>query len=400
MTTPRRLLSLSTLYPNAARPRFGTFVAHSLEALAAQPEWEVTVINPIGLPPVIAGEYRALAKAAVDGESESLAVHRPRFTLIPRVGGRFNPRMIERAVLPLARKLHAERPFDMVDAQFFYPDGPAAAAIARDLKLPLAIKARGADIHYWGGKPYARAMMVEAAQYASRVLAVSQALSDDMAAMGMEREKIAIHHTGLDRDRFRPLQNNGLRRVLGERLSIPMTPHEPIIATVGALIPRKGQDLVLRALCELPATRLLLVGTGPEEDGLRALAEKLRLADRVHFLGSVDHDLLPLILSASNAMVLPSASEGLANAWVEALACGTPIVIADVGGARELVRGAAAGLIVARDPDAIAEGVRTILDHPPQPAETAQVVAQFGWSQHAEALAQLYDGIVEGSVRG
>ena len=127
----KRLLSLATLYPNAARPRFGTFVASSMQALAARPDWEVTVINPIGLPPVRMGEYRALEEAAVDGRSNGLSVYRPSFTLLPKVGGRLNPAMIARAVLPLARELHARQPFDLIDAQFFYPDGPAAATIPR-----------------------------------------------------------------------------------------------------------------------------------------------------------------------------------------------------------------------------------------------------------------------------
>ncbi|GAB5349604.1 glycosyltransferase [Alteriqipengyuania sp. 357] len=396
-----RLLSLATLYPNAARPRFGTFVANSLEALAAQPGWDVTVVNPVGLPPVIVGEYSALADAAFDEDRGGISVHRPPFTLIPRIGGRLNPGMIARSVLPLARRLHEERPFDMVDAQFFYPDGPAAAAIARDLGLPLAIKARGADIHYWGGRGFARAKMLDAAKQAARLLSVSKALAGDMAALGMDRGKIAIHHTGLDRDRFRPLQNAGLRRLLGERLDLPLGEKELILATVGALIERKGQALVLRALAELaaeatPGARLLLVGKGPDEARLRALADELGLAPRVHFLGSVDHDLLPLILSAANAMVLPSASEGLANAWVEALACGTPIVVADVGGAREVVRGAAAGIIVARDPSSIARGVRTILDNPPAPADTARVVEGFGWPAHAQALDAIYSEAIAG----
>lgn len=394
MKPARRLLSLATLYPNAARPRFGTFVSHSLEALAARDGWEVTVINPIGLPPILAGEYRALADAAVDEERGAVSVHRPRFTLIPKVGGRFNPRLIARAVLPLARRLHAAQAFDMVDAQFFYPDGPAAAAIARDLDLPLAIKARGADIHYWGGKGYAKTAMLAAAEQASQLLAVSHALADDMTALGMAREKIAIHYTGLDRDRFRPLQNESLRRMLGEKLGLPLGEKEPILVSVGALIPRKGQELVLRALVDLPDARLLLVGKGPDEAKLRALAGELGIGARVHLLGSLDHDLLPLVLSAANAMVLPSASEGLANAWVEALACGTPIVIADAGGARELVRGPAAGLIVAREPEAIAHGVRLVLGQSATRAETAQVVEGFGWAQHAEALARLYANVI------
>ena len=266
----KRLLSLATLYPNAARPRFGTFVASSMQALAARPDWEVTVINPIGLPPVRMGEYRALEEAAVDGRSNGLSVYRPSFTLLPKVGGRLNPAMIARAVLPLARELHARQPFDLIDAQFFYPDGPAAATIARALDLPLAIKARGADIHYWGSRGFGRAKMLDAARQADRVLAVSEALAQDMAALGMDRGRIAIHYTGLDRDRFRPLQNAGLRRMLGERLGVALPEKGPLIATVGALIERKGQKMVVRALAQLPDAQLLLVGKGPDEPQARA----------------------------------------------------------------------------------------------------------------------------------
>ncbi len=105
-----RVLSIATLYPNAHVPRFGTFVARQLEALAARDGWQVTVINPIGVPPVPMRRYKALAVAAVSGVEAGVDVRRPRFTLIPAVGGPFNPTMIVRAALPLARKLHAREP--------------------------------------------------------------------------------------------------------------------------------------------------------------------------------------------------------------------------------------------------------------------------------------------------
>ncbi|MFN3511249.1 MAG: glycosyltransferase family 4 protein, partial [Tsuneonella troitsensis] len=163
----RRVLSIATLYPNAANPRFGTFVARSLEALAARGDWDVTVVNPIVLPPVALGRYRALRDAAMDAVEGGVSVHRPIVRSIPRLGARSNPRRIATTVLPLARKLHADAPFDLVDAQFFYPDGPAAAAIAADLGLPLSIKARGADIHYWGARTDTRAQILAAGAQAS-----------------------------------------------------------------------------------------------------------------------------------------------------------------------------------------------------------------------------------------
>ena len=388
----KRLLSIATLYPNAHTPRFGTFVARQMEALAARGDWEVTVINPVGTPPFAPGRYAALAQAAVDGVEHGVTVLRPRFTLIPAVGGPFNPSMICREILPLACRLHAAEPFDLVDAQFFYPDGPAAAAVARELGLPLAIKARGADISLWGHKPYANRMMRAAASQAAGLLAVSEALADDMAAIGLPRSKIAVHYTGLDHSAFRPLPRGESRASLADKLGVPTD--GPLLATVGALIPRKGQSFVIEALARLPGARLALVGKGPDEAMLRTLAERSGVAERVHFLGSLDHALLPVVLSASEAMVLPSASEGLANAWVEALACGTPLVITAAGGARELVKDASAGRIVERDSAAIAEAVASLLAAPPERDSVTRAAAPFSWEANAERLAELYSGFI------
>lgn len=394
MTAPRRLLSIATLYPNAHAPQFGTFVARSLEALAARGDWAVTVINPIGIPPLAIGRYRALAKSAVDGVEKGVEVYRPSFMLVPRLGARINPSMIARSVLPLARRLHEERPFDLVDAQFFYPDGPAAAWIARQLGLPYAIKARGSDITFWGAKTYAREQMLDAAAGARGLLAVSRALKEDMVALGMPESRIAVHYTGLDRNRFRPLAHSGLRTKLGASLGVPLGEKENIVATVGALIARKGQDLVIGAVASIPGTRLLLVGKGADEKYLRGLARDLRVEDRVHFLGSLDHDTLPVVLSAADAMALPSKKEGLANAWVEALACGTPIVISDAGGARELVTGPEAGYVVARDIEAIAGALRKIFAAPRTRERVAETVERFAWPAHAAQLARHYEGLI------
>jgi glycosyltransferase involved in cell wall biosynthesis len=392
----KRVLSISTLYPNAARPRFGPFVARSLEALAARGDWEVTLVNPIGVPPIALGRYRELAAAAVDGRESGVAVHRLRFTLVPLVGARLNAWAIARAVLPLARRLHAESPFDLVDAQFFFPDGPAAARIARALGLPLSIKARGADIQFWGQKPWARRAMRRASDQAAGLLAVCQALAEDMAAIGMPRHKTAVHYTGLDRDRFRPLGSVGLRKRLGEALGISLPDNAPLLATVGALIPRKGQKFVIGAMRVTPGAHLLLVGRGEDEAMLRGLVRNFDMAERVHFLGNVDHNLLPLILSAADVMVLPSASEGLANAWIEALACGTPLVITDAGGAREVIAGRDAGVIVARTEEAIAEGIADLLADKPPAHKVAAAAARFSWEANAAALAEHYERLVTG----
>lgn len=396
----KHVLSISTLYPNAVNPRFGTFVARSLEALARRASapvsshesaWRVSVVNPIGLPPIPLGRYRALAGLPDFSEENGVGVHRPRFTLIPAVGARRNASAIAKAALPLIQRIHAQDPIDLIDAQFFFPDGPAAAWIAKEMGLPLSLKARGSDINYWGNFDFAREQMLEAAARANGLLAVSESLANEMVAMGMERAKIRVHYTGLDRDRFRPLEHTQLRAQLSKELDFAIPQTAPLLTCVGALIERKGQDIAIAALPHIEGARLVLVGKGEDEGHLKDLARDLGLADRVHFAGSLDHDTLPLVLSASDVMVLPTSNEGLANAWVEALACGTPVVTSDVGGARELIANHTAGRLVERDPESVAAGVNEVLNNPPMRHAVAALAERFSWDANAIELAAHYD---------
>jgi len=394
----KHVLSISTLYPNAVNPRFGTFVARSMEALAKRGvergDWRVSVVNPIGLPPVALGRYRALSKLPTVSEENGVTVHRPRFTLVPAVGERRNASAIAKAALPLIRQIHAETPIDLIDAQFFFPDGPAAAWIAQEMGLPLSLKARGSDITYWGTLDFAREQMLEAAHRANGLLAVSGSLAEEMVVIGMPREKIRVHYTGLDRDRFRPLTHTQLRAQLGTELGCQFPDNAPLMVCVGALIERKGQDIAIAALANIEGAQLALVGKGEDEAHLRSLASDLGVAERVHFAGSLDHDMLPLVLSAADVMVLPTANEGLANAWVEALACGTPVVTCDVGGAREIITNATAGRLVERNPESVAAGVLAVLNNPPMRPAVAAMAEKFSWQTNAIELAAYYESLI------
>ncbi len=381
MSPPLRILTIATLFPDAARPNFGLFVEKSLHALAARPGIELTVVAPVGLPPFplsLHPRYRALRNLPRREIWNGLSVLRPRFTLIPRVGARFNPARVARAVLSAVR----DRSFDVVDAQFFYPDGPAAMRVAAALGIPFSAKARGADISHFGHDPATRPQLLEAARKAAGLLAVSDALRRDMAAIGIDPAKIAVHYTGIDTARFLPGDRAASRAALG-------MDGAPAILTVGALIPRKGQALVIATLPSLPAVHYWLAGAGEEEARYRALAERLGVEARVHFMGPVANADLPTLYRAAHVVVMPSASEGLANAWVEALACGTPIVISDAGGAAELVTSPVAGRIVERAPEAIAEAVRAILASPPSPTEVAASLSgRFDWDRNGRELAE------------
>ena len=388
-----RVLSLATLYPNDLAPNFGVFVERQMQAVAARGDVDLVLVNPLGLPPFplsLHPRYRALRGVDAVEQRGGVSVLRPRFTVLPGTGGRFSARSEAAAVLPLARRLHAQARFDLVDAQFFYPDGPAALRIARALGLPCSIKARGADVNYWGHAPGTARQVRAAAQGASGLLAVAGGLADNLTALGVDRSKITIHRTGLDRAIFRPLDRATCRSKLG----LPLD--HPVLVCVGALIERKGQRFAIEALAQVPAAILVLAGAGPDEANLRGLAASLGLAGRVRFLGVVPQAELPILLGAADVFVLPTASEGLANAWVEALACGTPVVTTAIPGAQELLTEPAYGRMADRTGPAIAAAVNKLLAAPPPRAAVLAGAAQFSWAANAAALVGYWRNLAAG----
>jgi len=386
-----RVVTLSTLFPDATRPTFGVFVERQTRELAAREGVALTVVAPIGLPPgplARMPHYSGFGGVPARETWNGLDVLRPRFAVIPGTAGRFHVGGLLRALTPLLDRLHEAFPFDVIDAQFFFPDGPAAVALGARYGVPVSIKARGADIHHWGRGPTA-AEVRRAGRRADGLLAVSEAMKRDMAALGMPAERIRVHHTGVDLDRFRPRDRDAAKAALGVT--------GPLVIALGALIPRKGHEIVVEAIGALPQATLLIAGEGPERGRLTAQIARLGLEGRVRLLGSVAHEALPPLLGAADVMALASSSEGLANAWVEALACGTPVVITEAGGAHEVMTTPAAGRVAARTAEAFASAIAEVLTAPP-PAEAVRAAAmRFTWPANAAALEEHLAGLVDAS---
>ena len=376
-----RVLTLATLFPEITRPRLGPFVERQTLGLAAHPDVELQVVAPIGLPPFplsLHPHYRRFSDAPEAEDWKGLRVHRPRFMHLPGTKGRFDAGAITRRLMPLLTDIRQIFPFEIIDAEFFFPDGPAAVALGAHFGVPVSIKARGADIHFWGHNQATAHQVRDAGQSANGLLAVSEALKADMVRIDMPEERITVHYTGVDLDRFSVQDLATAKSALGVSGTL--------IVSVGALIPRKGQSLVIDSLPHLPDAQLVLIGEGEDRARLGQQAETLGVADRVTFTGNLPHEEIAAWLSAADVMALPSASEGLANAWVEALACGTPIVITNAGGAREVLLDESAGRIVERTAGGVLAGLQRVLAAAPSRAACRQIAERFTWGRNTEAL--------------
>ena len=386
-----RLLTYTTLYPHAGAPNTGVFVENRLRHLVGTGEVDSLVLAPTPIVPWFAmrnPEWAKLAGAHPVEERHGIRVEHPKYVLPPK-NMNLAPWLLymssERAVRRLLRAGHR---FDLIDAHYAYPDGVAAAWLARRFKLPLTITARGSDITEIAMHPLPRRLMRRAFSVADAVITVSAGLRDAVIALGVAPEKVTVLRNGVDLDGFRPVNRAAARAALGL--------DGPTLLSVGHLIERKGHALVIEALAHLPGWRLLIVGGGPKRAELEALAEKLGIADRVRLVGQVPHAELSRYYTAADMLVLASEREGWANVLLESMACGTPVLASPIPGNPEVVQERAAGLVMAeRSAHGILMAAQDLAANPPDRMATRAYAERFSWTATSQGQLDLFQAILD-----
>ena len=383
-----RTLLFSTLYPNSVRPSHGIFVETRLRHLLASGKVETRVVAPVPWFPFRHpkfGEYAKHAAVPHQEERNGIRVEHPRCLLLPRIGMNSAPASLARAGLKAARKLIAEGyDFDLIDAHYFYPDGVAATIIGKALNKPVVITARGTDINLIPQYPKPRQMILQAADDCAAMITVCAALKDAIVGLGGTAEKITALRNGVDLQLFQPEDKPQARAAFGMNDKFA-------IASVGHLIERKGHHLVIEALAQIPDAELYLAGDGEEDSRLRALADQLGIANRVHFLGAMPQAKLRTLYSAVDCLVLASSREGWANVLLEAMACGTPVAASNVWGTPEVVASPAAGVLMReRSADGIVEAIRRLQQSLPERTATRRYAEQFSWNDTTEGQLAIF----------
>ena len=333
------LVVFSSLFPSAARPGAGLFIRERMFRVAAH--LPLAVVSP---QPWFPGQalirrlrpgYRPQAPALEI--QQGIRVYHPRFLAVPGVLRSLDGWSMALASLLLLRRLKAEGA-RLIDAHFAFPDGEAATWLGRWLGLPVTITLRGTEVPH-SRDPGLRPRLVRTLRAAARVFSVSDSLRRLALELGVAAEKTEVVGNGVDVRRFHPVGRAEARARLG------LPDDAKVLVSVGGLVERKGMHRVIDCLPALlarhPGLHYLVVGgAGPEGDmrgELEAQARRLGLADRVHFLGEVPPDALKWPLSTADVFVLATRNEGWANVFLEAMACGLPVVTTDVGGNVEVV---------------------------------------------------------------
>ncbi len=371
-------------------PQHGIFVENRLRQIVETGEVSAQVIAPVPWFPFkqeIFGHYGSLARIERLEERFDLSIQHPRFLTIPKVGMHLAPELLFRATVNRVKRSVEETRAVLIDAHYFYPDGVAAAKIGGALGLPVVISARGSDINLIAQYEGPRTRIVEAARDCAVIIAVSQALKERMIDIGIDADRIHVLRNGVDLEVFSPISTEIARDMTGiER---------PTMVAVGNVLSSKGQDVAIRALTLVQNLDLVIVGTGADVPTFQKLAIDLGVVDRVRFVGSVPQAELRSWFSAAEFSVLASMREGSPNVVLESMACGTPVIANDVGGASEIITSPEAGrLMSARTPEALAAAIEGLRASPPDRKATRAWAENFSWESTIEAQVSLYRNVV------
>jgi glycosyltransferase involved in cell wall biosynthesis len=335
-------------------------------------------------------------------KQDGVEVFRPRFLAFPALFRWLDGLSMALCCYPSVRRLRRQFDVRLIDAHFAHPDGEAAVRLGRWMGLPVIVTLRGTEVPH-SKQPRLRQRMERTLRGADRVISVSDSLRQLALRLGAPVNKTEVVGNGIDIERFHAVD----RTLARQRFGLPQD--AKVMISVGALVERKGMHRVVECMPSLleiePSLHYVVVGgASPEGDmsaQLREQVQRLGLSERVHFLGALSPDDLKWPLSAADIFVLATGNEGWANVFLEAMACGLPVVATDVGGNREVVCRAELGTIVPfGDASALRAALVAALRQPWDRKAIVAYARENQWDARVAQLLRVFDRVLEPAPLG
>lgn len=340
-----KILVITSVFPNNKQPILGIFVKERMFKVAKH--CELKVIAPVPWFPFAQRfKYGYRPRVPYLEVQEGIEVYHPRFFNIPFLFKYLDGLFFLLSSLVTAWKLNKYFKFDIIDSHFVYPDGLGAVLLGKLFKKPVTITVRG-TIKKLLKYPLIKVQIKYALKKAVKVFTVCNDLKSAVTELSVPEGKVIVIPNGVDIEKFKPVEKIKARNIL----KLPV--NKKIIISVGGLVERKGFHKVISALPEIKKTfsdaMYVIVGgssvEGNYEPVLRRIIKESGLEEEVFLAGPQLHDRLYIWLNASDIFCLATSNEGWANVFLEANACGLPVVTTNVGGNREVVSSEDYGLL-------------------------------------------------------
>lgn len=296
-------------------------------------------------------------------------------------------------VLPLLAREH----FDLIHFGDLYPQGVLSLWLKKFFGIPYLAYCHGEEITQTDGRQYQPRVRNAIFREAEMVVAANEFARQNLIRIGITEERIQKITPGVDCVRFQP---ESPRSDLMQQFRLS---GKLVLLTVARLVPRKGHKLVLEALRKLlpvfPNLSYLIVGTGPEQERLRRMVAEWHISHAVQFAGFVHDRDLAAYYNLADVYVMPNSEdkgdiEGFGMVFLEANACGKPVIGGLSGGAAEAVIDGETGFLVdPHDSEDLARAIRIFLENSEKAVQLgrqglARARSEFSWTARARLLDQ------------
>lgn len=299
-------------------------------------------------------------------------------------------------MVKLAETLHKTKPFDVVHAQYCYPNGMAALKISTKLKIPNVVSIQGGDGH-WVGLCCSthKSAMLAVLNHANLLIIGSDSFADEVCKNhNLKKDRLLIIPGAINSEDFKPLDPGKLGK-----LSKPAT-----LLYHGRVDRRKGILDLLMALNLLKNSlplRLIVSGIGPDLQSSMDLADKLKLNHMVEFTGKVEYSEVPNVYMSSDVFLSPTWSEGFSNTILEAMSSGIPIIAARSVGVVDCIRHMENGLLHKPGKvEDLADKIRLLIESPELRKKIAlkaidEVYSKYSWKKVALLLSRNIEKVLK-----
>lgn len=381
------ILTITTTYPSAIDPNSGISIKNCFLAMDKFDDFKQKIIVPVPHCPKLRKftsryeKYEALADMKIHDGKE---IYYPRYFTLPSFGLYDDASSMAKAIEENIATIYSEgSSFDLIDGQSLYPDGIAAYKIAKAHNKPLILTARSGD-YDWLENNKAKKQIIEAINYASKIICTCEDLKNLLASLGVPEDKLTVITCGIDSDIFNiDVMANPLR--------------EKYYLSVASLTPPKGHHITLNAFADRLKERLIIVGVGEQRRELKAQAKDLRIHGRVQFIKHLDQKKLAEFYAGATATILMSSVEDTPSALLESLACGTPIIATDVGGVSEVVKEENGILLKGRSEYHLLNAMNALQGLNKSRKEISKTVSSFTWNDASSKLYGLYQDAISQS---
>ncbi|MBU1073803.1 glycosyltransferase [bacterium] len=395
-----RILWLCSMFPSSFDWLSGPWNIRGTVALRDCTGHAVRVVCPVGMTPPPALLRQGVTKPGVvrewlrergdsprAGEVRGIPVTYPRWRWGPKkllwgYEGWFMYRQLRKHLAEIVREFKP----DVVHAPWISPEGVCASMMGREHGLPVVVQGIGNDANVYLHEFPHSGYVIKHVRRASALLFNCRSTRNAAAAAGLTHPNTHIIFHGVETDLFEPDAN---RTEFGHR-----------IITVAQLLPRKNHQLLLHAFTHLPAdlrdsSTLYFVGGGPLKSSLEDLAKDLGIADRVTVAGRLPHEEMVREMQQSDIFCLPTLSEGMPVATIEAMSVGLPVVASRTDGLPETIAEPTCGILVPPADvkaltDALVEALRRQWD---RRAIREHVLSNYTWEQFADKITELYESV-------